>query len=477
MRIELFGVGTQSESRAITAQRRINAKVEVRKELDRTHFALINREGLDAFTTSLGTSPSRGMWAVNTLTTPLLFTVHQGTLYSINNAMVISVIGAIGTIVGDVSMADDGTFLVLVDGSKGYVYNMLIPAGLNAIVDANFTTSPTTVTWQDSYFIVTSGLTRQFQLSQITPSVDPSVWPAIQINFAASGAAAIQAGKADHNIFNLFGGEYTEFWQDTGSPDFPYALIPGAAQEFGLAARWSLCKFDNSLVGVFKSNQGGLNVSRLSGFSLKKISDQDIDQILDTYSNVADAEGFAYTLDGHPMYVINFPSGNATLVYDGLSNVWSEYQSSGGRFLGNKFAYFVGRLLTSDYSNGNIYQFSDSTYTDNGTQIPMEVISKHIWNDDKYIGIRQIQIDIESGVGLVSGQGVNPVCDLQVSKDGGNSFFSVGFPSMGPIGNYTTRLIWRNLGAARDWVLKFRITDPVKRVITGASAEIGIAGF
>ena len=109
--------------------------------------------------------------------------------------------------------------------------------------------------------------------------------------------------------------------------------------------------------------------------------------------------------------------------------------------------------------------------------VAMEVISKHIWNDDKYVGIKQIQIDIESGVGVVSGQGVVPVCDLQVSKDGGFSFQSIGFSKMGAIGNYTQRLIWYNLGAARDWVLKFRITDPNKRIITGASAELSMAGF
>jgi hypothetical protein len=48
---------------------------------------------------------------------------------------------------------------------------------------------------------------------------------------------------------------------------------------------------------------------------------------------------------------------------------------------------------------------------------------------------------------------------------------------MGQIGEYTQRVKWRSLGAARDWVLKLRITDPVKRVITGASAELTVAGF
>lgn len=478
MRIQLFGVGTQSESRAITAQRRLNCQVEVRREQDRTAFALTSRPGLKLYLTTLSGSPSRGMHAVNTLSAPLFFTVHNNTLYSVNNAMVINNIGTITGGTGTVSMADDGTWLVIVDGTNGWTYNMITPAGLNQITDGNFTTTPRTVTWQDNYFCVTSsGSTKQFQFSQISPSIDPTTWPAAQIGFGSSGGGALQNGFAYHNILNLFGDTYAEFWQDTGSPDLPYALIPGSAQGYGLAAPFSLQSFDNSLAGLFKSGEGGVNVSRLSGFSLRKVSDHDMDEILSGYSAVSDGIGLSFNYSGHPMYVINLPSAGKTWMYDGYANVWSELQSGTGRYWGTYTCNFLGTQLVSDYNNGNIYQLDANTFSDNGTAIPMEVVSKHIWNDDKYVGIKHIQIDIESGVGTTTGQGSNPVCDLQVSKDGGASFYSVGFSSMGALGNYTTRLTWNNLGAARDWVLKLRITDPVKRVITGASAEIAGSGF
>jgi hypothetical protein len=471
MRVDLFGVGTKSTSKAITAQSRKNCMVEVRQEQDRSKFVLVGRFGLTSFITTLGSIPSRGMWAVNTLSTPLLFTVNGGTLYSINNAGVVSAIGSILTSTGDVSLADDGTFLVLVDGLNGWVYNMKVPAGLNQITDGNFTTTPRTVTWQDNYFIVTS-MTKQWQLSQITPSVDPTVWPAVQIGFAGSGSGALQNGIAYHGTLNLLADYYAEFWQDAGSPQMPYQLIPNSATQYGLAAPFSLQTFDNTIAGLFKSIEGGLNVARLSGFQLKKISDHDIDQILTTYSSVSDAKGLSFNFAGHPMYVINLPTAGASWMFDGFSNVWSQLTSGAGRFWGTKFANFQGRLCVSDFNNGNIYQLDANNFSDNGTMIPMEVVSKHIWNDDKYIGVRQLQIDIEGGAGLVTGQGENPVCDLHVSKDGGNSFFPVGYSSMGEIGEFTTRLKWNNLGAARDWVLKLIITDPIKRIITGASADI-----
>ena len=475
MRVDLFGVGTKSESWAITAQRRVNCQIEIRREQDRTRFALTGRPGLTSFITTLGGNTTRGMWAVNTLATPLLFVVQSGTLYSINNAGVTSVIGTIGTTSGDVSMADDGTYLVLVDGASGYYYNMVTPAGLTKITDGNFTTSPKYVTWQDTYFIVTSGATNQFQLSN---NADPTTWPAVNISTTGSMPGALQAGLADHSVLNLFGQNYSEFWQDAGTPDFPYAVIPGSAQTFGLGSPWSLTQYDNSIAGLFTNREFARIAARMSGFSLRKISDHDMDEILATYSTISDARGGAFNIGGHPMYLVNFPTGGASFAYDGLANAWTEWQATDGtRFWGEKFAKFQDRMCVSDRRNGNIYQFDDTVYTDNGSSIPWEVTSKHIWNDDKYIGIEHLQIDVESGVGLATGQGVTPVMDLQVSKDGGNTFRSFGFASVGAVGAYTQRVIWRSLGAARDWVLKLRITDPVKRVVTGASAEITVAAF
>lgn len=476
--VQLFGVGTKSRAPAITAQRRINCRVDIRKEVDKSHYAVVSRFGTTPFVATIGANPSRGMWAVNSLMQPLLFSVHGNTLYSINNGGVVTSIGTIGTSVGNVSMADDGTFLVLVDGLLGYVYNMATFGALTTIVDGNFTTTPSSVTWQDNYFIVSAGTGRQFQLSQITPTVDPTVWPAVQINFAGSGSGSLKACMADHSVLLLFGPDYTEFWQDTGAPDFPYANIPGSAQEFGLAAAGSIAKFDNSIAGLFKNRMGGVNVSRMSGFSLQKISDSDIDSIFSGYGTVEDAMGIAFMSDGHPMYVISFPTAGSSWMFDGLSNVWTELQNTaGGQFPGLFFANFQDNLMLSDRTNGNIYKMDTASYSDNGNSIPVELWSKHIWQDDKYIGISQVQVDFQAGGGLVSGQGVNPLVDLQVSKDGGNSFYSVGFSSMGALGQYTTRAIWRALGSSRDWILKLRVTDPVRCVITGASAEITNARF
>lgn len=472
MRVQLFGVGTRSTSPAITAQQRINCHVDIRREQDRASYALVGRPGLRVFLNSLGAQPARGLWAVNTLASPLMFAVLGSAVWAIDSGAAATMIGSVTTTDGDVSMADDGTYLVIVDGQFGYVYN--IGTGVFAtITDGNFTTSPRTVTWLDNYFIVTSETsTRQFQLSQISPGIDPTVWPAVQINFASSGGGKLQHGLADHGILNLFGDVYTEFWQDSGSPDFPFSKIPGASQQFGLASPFSVAPHDNSLAGLFQDRNGALIIAKLAGFGVHKISDSDIDQLLKSAASLADAVGIGFVIGGHPIYMLNSPNAELSLAFDGLSNVWTQYQSYGHtHFRGYKGCFFQGQQFVSDHHDGTIYVLDPTQYTDGANPIELEVTSKHIWNDDKYIGISQVQVDIESGVGNVTDT-LPPVMDLQVSKDGGNTFASVGYSSMGPIGQFTQRVKWNNLGAARDWVLRLRVTDSVKRVITGASCEM-----
>ena len=124
--------------------------------------------------------------------------------------------------------------------------------------------------------------------------------------------------------------------------------------------------------------------------------------------------------------------------------------------------------MVSHYSNGDIYRLDKNVYSDNGMAIEREIIGRHIFNKMEVMFISELQLDIETGVGLNAGQGSNPQIMLQISKDGGHTFGSERWVSFGKIGQYLTRVIWRQLGTGYDFVFKIRITDPVKVVIIGA---------
>lgn len=501
MKIDLFGMGTQSQSRAITAQRRINCFLEPRQEFEKTNLAIVGLPAPSKWA-AYNNGPTRGMWAVESL--GLLFFVQWNELVYVSylDTSTINGLGYINTVSGNVSFADDGKYLMLVDGVNGWYYDMQTPGTLTKITDGNFTKTPTTVTWQDTYFIVSSAsITRQFQLSA---NAAPATWPATSINFGSSGGGPLQACIADHSVINIFGDTYTEFYQNTGATGFPLSKVVSSTLEFGLAAAWSMAKFDNSLAGLFKDKNGNIIVGRLNGFSLQKISDGDIDTILQGYvqdgTDISDAQGYSFAISGHSFYVLNMPTAERTLMYDARSQAWSEIESLDGSYFheGVKCATLKGQTLLGADNDATIFKLEPGQFykQDNSsaavipgqTPWPMELISKHLWQDDKYIAINQIQIDMEQGVGLIPpitmnsysdpvSAGDDPQIQLSVSKDGGNSFFSVGYSKIGAQGQYTQRVIYSQLGAARDWVLKLRITDPVKRVITGATGEITVNAF
>jgi hypothetical protein len=43
---------------------------------------------------------------------------------------------------------------------------------------------------------------------------------------------------------------------------------------------------------------------------------------------------------------------------------------------------------------------------------------------------------------------------------------------LGKIGQYLKSVVWRRLGRGRDFVFRFRVTDPAKVVLIGASLRV-----
>lgn len=471
MEFPLFGLGLQSKSMAVTAAKRINCYYEEQREKDKTKRVCYGTPGLKSFVGTLGVNPSRGAWPMGNF----LYSVHGNTLYQINNAGATSIIGTLTTATGDVSLSDNNTQLALCDGTNIYIYNtstLVFTTKTGGV--ANVPSNPTTITFLDQYFIVHQALTRNFWISALN---DGTSWSATAGAVTESGSGSLQAVIADRSVIILFGDFYTEFWQDTGSVDFPFARIPGSSQEFGLAATFSLAKFGESICGLFRSRMGAVAVARIKGFGLEKLSDPDMDNILNGYirngTPLSDAQGYAYVLDGHPMYVIGFPTAGTTWMYDGLTRIWSQLQATDGtRHWGAKFASFLNnQLVVTDYRNGNIYRIDPDTFTDNGSSSPLELWSRRIWDNNKWITIPELEIFLETGVGTATGQGEAPRIMFSVSKDGGNTFGPERFLDMGALGNFTARARTTRLGRAQDWVMKLRITDPVKRVLIGERIE------
>ncbi len=454
----LFGVGQKGKSPVISSQHRINCYIERIVDEDTEQTAIVASPGMDLFT-NLGDTPCRGRIEVG----DLLYVVHRGTFYEINNAGTATSRGSLNTTSGRVAISYDGDdTLLLTDGTNGYTYTISTTT-LVEVSDADFPDTAQTNDFSDIYFVV-FGPDDTFQIAE-----SGSSWDALDI--ANANVGPIVRGIADHGELVIFGLKKTTFWSNTGGADFPYQPIRGADAEVGLAARWSLAKFDDSLAFLGKNSLGQVQVYKLQGHTPVVISDPEFESIINRYSVVSDATGYAHFFEGHPFYRLNFPSQGKSWEYDGRSGVFSERQSglSGGRHRGEMAVDYQNKVRIFDYENGKIYTLSATTYTENGTQYPFEITSRKVLKDYDPFSLNKLFLDFETGVGLASGQGQDPQVMLQVSRDGGRTFGNEMWKALGKIGKYLTRVEYHQFGTADSFIFKLRITDPVKRHLVNAA--------
>jgi hypothetical protein len=459
----LFALGQNGKSTVVNAQRHLNLYAQIDRDADKANVTFYGTPGLSLFT-SFGATPIRGNIAVG----DYMYPVHRGTLWQVDNAGVQTSRGTLSTTSGRVRQATNGTQIATVDGTSMYAYT--ISGASFATVASNLFANPIDVTYQDGYIVACFLNSQRFQISSVN---DMTTWAALDFASAQSAPDNLLRVISDHGELVLCG-EYTiEFWGNSGNQDFPFSIIKGATLEFGLAAPDSIVKYNDSLAGLFKNRMGQVQVMMMQGHALQRISTDELDHVINSYSTKSDATGYSYMWGGHPFYVINFPSEGKTWLYDGSSGLWSELESglSGMRHRAEIHVDYINKPRVTDYENGNIYTLDGDTYTDNGTAIKRQIISKHVFNGGKRLAISALELGMETGVGLATGQGSDPKVMLEVSRDGGRTYGNVIERSFGAIGRYITRVIFRRLGSAYDWVFKFTITDPVKVVITVANID------
>lgn len=169
-----------------------------------------------------------------------------------------------------------------------------------------------------------------------------------------------------------------------------------------------------------------------------------------------------------------------SLYYDQATDTWG-YMKSGtyaitadplGGWDAIGFAVNNGKRIVGG-SDGNLYELSGTSHTDNGSEIVREVITSQVsFGGDRGAIIHRIGIDAEVGVGLATGQGSNPLLQAAISKNGGKTYRALGDRSMGRVGEYNKNIFWPRQGAAGHLITKFRSTEPVPFNVFGAFADV-----
>ena len=430
------------------------------------------------FQQTIGTGPIRALWAHQTNGSD--FYVVSGTeFYKVTGLTATPTKLGDVTGTGPVSIADNGTQIFLACNPDGFIYNEVTNV-FAQITDPDFT-GAVTVAYLDGYFVYNEPNSQKVWVTALLDgtSVDP-------LDFASAEGSpdGLVAINVDHREAWLFGTDSVEVWYDAGLADFPLTRIQGAFNELGCVAAFSVAKLDNGLFWLGTDARGQGIVYRNNGYTGVRISTHAIEYAIAQYGNISDAVAYTYQQEGHSFYVLTFPTGNATWVYDVSTQAWHEragWDTTFGQFTrhrSNCQCNFGGNTVVGDYQNGNIYTLDLNVYADNGG------IQKWLrsWralptgtNTLRRTAQHSLQLDCEAGTGLNTGQGSDPEIMLRWSDDGGHTWSNEHLSKMGKIGQYYRRVFWRRLGMTmklRDRVYEISQTDPVKAVIVGAELLI-----
>ncbi len=375
---------------------------------------------------------------------------------------------------------DSGNQRFFTSGGNGYLLDMTTNA-LSTVLTGDATMGGMI----DGYFLAFDINTSTFRISNLN---DGTTWDPTQFQQNSITADPWQAMVVDGNRKIWFIGEQRgQIWYDDGSFPFPFVPYPGAVFNFGTPAPFSVKVAGDSLLWLTRNENGQGQVVRTTGFQPRRVSDHAVESAIAGYARaftIEDAEAFVYEDIGHLFYVLNFPTANATWVYDLNENKWHERGTWNAPLNAYDIwhprvhCYAFGQHLTGERANGTVATMSIDIGTElDGGPIRRVRIPPPIRVNERRgrLTVKRFEAEFEPGTASLNGQGSNPLAMFRSSDTFGRSWGTQRTASPGLTGHYRQKVFWNRCGQSRDtWVPEISVTDPIPwRLIDGYIEGMG----
>ena len=460
--LNVTGASYTSRSRPLSAQRTVNFLPEVQQNASsKSPFVLHSFPGLKAFSVKGGVD--RGIFA------------HQLSLYHVSELELFSVDQAGGsTLLGTISGTDRcifagiGSNVIVVTDGKAWQWN---GTTLTQVTDADLET-PRSVAHLNNQ-VLYDGDGGRFASSDVGDATSIDGLNYATAESSADGLVRVYVFK---QLVYLFGEETTETWFNSGVGAPPFDRVEGGIIPIGLGAIHSVASNDQWIYWLGDDRE----VYAAQGAVAQKIATSAISHAIAQYDIVDDAVGACFTWEGQSYYLLTFPNADRSWVFSESNQFpWFELSSGtvGGRSVINGYAKAFGRHFVTDHRNGNIYELDGDTYTDDGATVVRTRCTGPIHGEllgapGKRLEMSRFELILETGTGLVSGQGSDPVVMLQFSDDGGRTFGTELRGKTGKLGEYQIKVEWHALGSFLERIIRIHTSDPVFFSIHGANADI-----
>jgi hypothetical protein len=285
-------------------------------------------------------------------------------------------------------------------------------AGTSGAINGTGTTPSSLVTasqgaFLDGYFFIVPNPPTKVVFYSGAPdgTSDGTMWDPLNFFSKAAYPDNVNVLFADHEELYTCGDlESTQVWRDVGDANNPFAPDPGGFMHVGCQAPLSFVRLGNGVAWIGQDMRRGTRKAvQAVGYQPNVISTPAVESVWAHYQT-ADAVAFTWADVGHELWVITFPSDNATWFYDNTTGFWGQWgHSSGGVW--NRILPWVHCVVAfpsstdvhyaGDYSSGNIYIMSRDYKTDNGAEIVRRRTAPHLTNENMRRFYARFEIDCD----------------------------------------------------------------------------------
>lgn len=434
----------------------------------------------------LGDGPSRGQLSLEGYG----FIVSAGNVWQKDPLDILTLLGTVANDGLPVKMVANTTQVFLLSAGRAY---QIAAATVTEVFPP--VTSLADIDYIDGYFVALDddGLPVGGQFFISSPE-DCATWDPLDFATAPASNNKLRALAVINGQLYLIGSVTTQPFYDSGNADFPIVPNQSGVMMIGTTARDSVAKVSkdpgssgSTIFMLTENADGHAQIAKIVGFDSTIVSTPQLDRIFQAYAKISDAIGWAFQMNGHTFYQINFPDAQASWRYDSTTNRWAAvtwYNQATGlqeAHRGVNHAFNLGRHLIGDRQYGIIWLMSQDIYSDGSPTDPSVIVE----NFDTRIVllpsdgttrmfVERIELLCETGVGDGSGSGPgdDPVAELYMSYDGGRTWEDPQPARLGRQGEYDVRVEWPRQGSGEQIAVKIEVDAPVKRVWSGLVVEM-----
>ena len=395
----------------------------------------------------------------------------EGTLYAVIGSSLyrVSSTGAktlLGDIPGDgrVSMAHNqitgGNELVIVNGSQGFVYNT--SNGVFTEIDDESYEGGVIADYLASYIIQFDPSRRYWFHSDLA---DAKQYISLDRYEGESAPDLIVSLMVDHGELWLFNERTIEIFINSPTESAAFQRSSGSSIEVGCAGAYTPAKTDN---GVFWLGNDGI-FYRSNGYNPTRISTHAIEQAIQGL-DWSQCYSVVWEDKGHKVVYWTFPDG-MTWGYDVATGLWHRRKSAGyNNWRVNHLVRYNNKWIAGDAYSSNLYVLDWDSVTDNGDEIERYRVTAVTHANQNRFRVDGVELVCSVGTSALGSD--DYTVELSWSDDGGYNWSDWHPRSLGAVGDYLRRCLWRRLGYARQRVWRVRVTSPVKCDLIAASASM-----